>query len=263
MPDKIQLSAPILRNQRIQKDYYQLDLDAAPIAKLAKPGQFVHVQFPELQHRILRRPFSIFNVDLESGRLSIIYKIVGEGTEHLSKLAPGDVLNLLGPLGNGYTLFPKNQKGIIVAGGYGSAATYLLAKSAPVPPIILIGGRSADDILLQEDFKRLGCELKIATNDGSAGHQGMVTELLTEAIAKASNPPIAACGPNPMLKAVSKIVEKNGIDAEISLDHVMCCGVGACFACVVKRKADTPEGWAYSRACVDGPVYKASEIWWD
>ena len=263
MPDKIQLSAPIRQNQRIQHDYYQLDLDAAPIARLAKPGQFVHVQFPEFQHRILRRPFSIFDTDHESGRLSIIYKIVGEGTEHLSKLPPGTALDLLGPLGNGYTLFPANRKGIIVAGGYGCAATYLLPKNAPVPPDVLIGGRTKDDILLRQNFEHLGCELKVATNDGSEGHHGMVTELLAQAIAKAGNPPIAACGPNPMLKAISDIVEKNALDAEISLDHAMCCGIGACFACVVKCKADTPDGWIYSRACVDGPVFKASQIWWE
>ncbi|MDD4099450.1 MAG: dihydroorotate dehydrogenase electron transfer subunit [Lentisphaeria bacterium] len=263
MPDKIQTAAPIINNGRIQNDYFQLDLEVPPIARLARPGQFVHVQFPEFQHRILRRPFSIFDTDPASGRLSIIYKIVGEGTGHLSRLQPGTSLDLLGPLGNGFTAFPAGEPGVIVAGGYGCAATFMLAKSAPTPPVVLIGGRSRDDILLRQNFLQLGCDLRTATNDGSEGHHGMVTELLPALLTGPARPPVAACGPNPMLKAISDIVTTSAHDAEISLDHAMCCGIGACFACVVKCKANTPDGWTYRRACVDGPVFKASQIWWD
>lgn len=261
---KLQEDAQILANFKLQADYFQVDLQAPRIASNVHPGQFVHVQFPRFEHRVLRRPFSVYNAVDESGILSIIYKVIGEGTRHLSRLSAGDTANLLGPLGRGFTLPRHGQTPIIVAGGYGCAATYLLARRSPVPCVVLIGGRSSEDLLLTGEFADLGCEVKLATEDGSRGHQGLVTELLAEALDEApASPAVYACGPNPMLKAVSDQVLERDLDAEISLDHAMCCGVGACFACVMKMKADTPEGWEYVRTCLEGPVFKASRAYWD
>jgi dihydroorotate dehydrogenase electron transfer subunit len=261
---KFQEDAQILGNRRIQGDYYQIDLATGRIAAQVEPGQFVHLQIPTLEQHILRRPFSVYDVDPASGRLSIIYKIVGEGTRHLSEVKPGTAANLLGPLGRGYTSPTPGSTPIIVAGGYGCAATYLLAKCSPEPGICLIGGKTTGDLLLVDEFTALGTEVRVSTEDGSQGHQGLVTELLDELLAsKPVAPCIYACGPNPMLKAVGEVALKHGIDAEISLDHVMCCGVGACFTCVIKLKADNEAGWEYVRTCREGPVFKASQAYWE
>jgi dihydroorotate dehydrogenase electron transfer subunit len=260
---RIQEDALIQSNQRLQGDYYQVDMQAPAIAAATQPGQFAHVQLPRFEHRVLRRPFSIYDVDPETGRLSIIYKTVGEGTAHLSTLGEGTQLNLLGPLGVGYSAAPEGTQPIVVAGGYGCAATYLFAKRSPVPPLVLIGGRSAGDILLRQEFAALGCEVRVSTNDGSQGHAGFVTALLEQALDTADSPFVVSCGPNAMLYAVARILTERGLDGEVSLDHAMCCGVGACFACVVKMKADTPDGWEYIRTCLQGPVFKASAVHWE
>ena len=260
---RIQEDAPISRNRRLQGDYYQVDLHAPGIAAATQPGQFAHVQMPRFEHRILRRPFSIYDVDPASGRLSIVYKTVGEGTAHLATLGEGTVLNLLGPLGVGYSAAPPGTRPIVVAGGYGCAATYLFAKRSATPPLVLLGGRSAGDVLLRDEFAALGCEVRVSTDDGSLGAHGRVTALLELALDTVSSPFVVSCGPNPMLYALARILAERGLDGEVSLDHAMCCGVGACFACVVKMKADNPDGWEYVRTCLHGPVFKASNVHWE
>jgi dihydroorotate dehydrogenase electron transfer subunit len=260
---KRQETALIEANRRLQNDYFQVDFRTVSIAGDASPGQFVHVQLPAFEHHVLRRPFSIYNTDPETGRLSIIYKVVGEGTAHMSMLEAGVTADILGPLGRGYSLPEPGTSPIIVAGGYGCAATFMLAKLSPVPCTVLLGGRTQEDLLLVEEYRALGASVAVSTEDGSAGRQGLVTTLLEEVLAeKRPRPRVYACGPNAMLEAVSRIVLAHGLDAEVSLDHVMCCGVGACFACVVKLKADNPDGWEYVRTCLDGPVFQASRIYW-
>jgi len=260
---KFQGKARILANRPLQGSYFRLDLAAPTIAPVVQPGQFVHVRIPLLEHRVLRRPFSVFDVEPVRGGLSIIYKVIGEGTAHLAEIKAGIEADLLGPLGRGYTRPAPGSRPVIVAGGYGCAATYLLARRSPVPCLCLFGARTADELLLIEEFAALGCEVRIATDDGSRGHRGFVTELLEDVLASTGPAPaVYACGPNPMLQAVSRIVLKRGLDAEISLDHAMCCGVGACFACVVKQQAANPDGWEYVRTCTDGPVFKASQTVW-
>ncbi len=265
MSAKIQQDAPILANHLLQGSYFLLDLDCAPIARLVQPGQFVHVQLPRMTDRILRRPFSVFDIEPVSGRLSIVYKVVGRGTDHLARLSAGDVLNLIGPLGTGFSLPPPSITPLIVAGGYGCAATYLLAKHSCTAPLCLFGGRTSEELLLIEEYRELGAQIKLATDDGSLGHHGMVTELLEKALREQNSDQIKvyACGPDGMLKAVSEIVAKYDLTAEISLDHAMCCGVGACFACVVKMKTAHEPGWEYVRTCRDGPVFRSDQVVWE
>ena len=159
----------------------------------------------------------------------------------------------MGPLGQPFSPLPQGSA--IVAGGYGCAATYLLAKRAESKPIVLIGGRTAGDVLLKEEYEALGCDVRISTDDGSLGTKGRVTSIIPDDIRW-----IASCGPIPMLKALAEIMFQNGIDGELSMDHAMCCGVGACFACVTKVKADTPDGWRYARICSEGPVFRANSL---
>jgi dihydroorotate dehydrogenase electron transfer subunit len=254
-PPKSQVKATLLKNARIKADYFCAELEMASIPQNALPGQFVHVQIPDLSHRVLRRPFSIFNV--EQNKLSLLYKVVGEGTRQLSTIAPGKELDIVGPLGRPFSPLPG--KSIIVAGGYGCAATYLLAKNAPIKPLVLIGGRTSEDILLKEEYEALGCEVRISTDDGSMGLKGRVTQLLQQAIDGQSW--LAACGPIPMLKALAELMPSLNLKGELSLDKAMCCGVGACFACVTKVKdATSPDGWRYARVCAEGPVFNAEEL---
>lgn len=251
MTDKTQIKAILLANTRIQGDYFHAVFQAPAIAALAQPGQFIHVQIPHLQHRVLRRPFSIYNIDGEN--VEIIYKVVGEGTQQLSSIEPGEEFDLMGPLGTPFSPLPKGAA--IVAGGYGCAATYLLARRSEFKPVVLIGGRSAGDVLLKNEYEALGCDVRISTDDGSMGTQGRVTSIIPEGISW-----IASCGPIPMLKALASIMAERGIAGELSMDHAMCCGVGACFACVTKVKADNADGWRYARICSEGPVFKAADI---
>lgn len=261
---KIQETATILSNHLVRGLYYRMDLKAPQIAASVRPGQFVHLRVPGIVHRVLRRPFSVCDVDLSAGSVTLVYKVVGEGTAHMSGLDPGLLASLLGPLGVGYTLPACGSTPVIVAGGYGCAATYLLAKRSRVPCTCLLGGRTQDDLLLADEFGGLGAAVKLATDDGSCGHHGFVTDLLEEALGTLDpGAAVYACGPNAMLRRTCEIVAAKGLDAEISLDHAMCCGVGACFACVVKVKGDSEEGWRYMRTCTDGPVFKASRAVWD
>lgn len=260
-----QCDAPILINEVLQGEYRRMVLELPAIAAEAMPGQFVHLKLGELTHRLLRRPFSICDADADAGTVSVVYKIVGEGTRAMAELPIGAVVNALGPLGRGYSA-PRQGDGevILVGGGYGCAAMFLQARRCGGDCRCLFGGRTADDVLLVREFEALGCSVEISTDDGSLGHRGLVTDLLESALDTASAPPqVQACGPNPMLEAVARLVMRRGLDAEVSLDHVMCCGVGACFACVVKKKADNENGWEYVRTCLDGPVFLASEIAWD
>ena len=263
MVKSFQSDATITCNQQIQGDYYRMLLQAPDIAAAAKPGQFIHVQIPEMEHRILRRPFSISDADPAKGTLTIVYKVVGTGTAQLKKMPPGTQVNILGPRGKGFSELPTDRRSILVGGGYGCAAIYLLARKAPIPPLILLGGRSHKDIIMVDEFKALGCEVRLSTDDGSTGEKGRVTLLLEKALTEFPAGRIAACGPVPMLKAVAALCDSQQLDCEVSMDSVMCCGMGACFACVIKRKASNQQGWTYVRACQEGPVFKSTEVFWD
>ncbi|HJO93275.1 MAG TPA: dihydroorotate dehydrogenase electron transfer subunit [Victivallales bacterium] len=252
-------NAKIIRNKNVKGEYYQIDFYSPEIVKTVQPGQFVHVQVTGLRDKIFRRPFSIFNVS-NDGVLSLIYKVVGEGTDVLSKLREGIFCNLLGPLGSSYLLPENNEKALLVVGGYGSAATYLLAKKLNNQGTIFLGARNSSELILIDEYKELGFEVKIATEDGSVGKKGLVTSLLTPYL-EDENLKIYACGPNPMMYAMGKMLVDTELNVELSLDHPMCCGVGACFACVLKVKADNKQGWEYARSCKEGPVFNLKDIY--
>lgn len=253
----------IISNRVLQDGYRQVEFYVPEICAQTKPGQFVHVKIAGLRERILRRPFSICNVT-EAGILTVVYKVVGSGTEVLAELEAGAVCDLMGPLGKSYTLPSAGEIPVMVAGGYGAAATYLLARRCPTPGLLLLGARSKADLILTERFAALGFEVRTATNDGSCGHHGLVTDLVEQVIKERSgtNLRFYGCGPHGMLMALGRQLIAAGCDGELSLDHLMCCGVGACFACVIKVKADTEEGWRYARTCKEGPVFNVSEVYY-
>ncbi len=252
----------ILSNQQLQGDYREVEFYAPEIAGSAVAGQFVHVRIDERRDCLLRRPFSIHDVTPEGG-VRVVYKVVGTGTRHLAGLNPGAVCNLLGPQGRGFTAPAPDAVPVLVAGGYGAAATYLLARTARTGGVLLLGARSAGDVILTGRYRAAGFDVRVATNDGSLGQRGLVTDLLAGVEADYAGRKLFfyGCGPHPMLLALARYLQGRGLAGELSIDHLMCCGVGACFACVVKIKDGSAGGWTYARACHDGPVFPAEQVY--
>ena len=252
----------VLTHELFHGEYRLLKFSAPEIGPLVQPGQFVHLRIPRLKNAVLRRPFSIFKADGES--LSVLYKAVGQGTEAMRDIQPGEEVNLLGPLGTGFPRVGKTTTiPVLVAGGYGNAALYLQAATLPMKGVAFFGGRTAEDILCVEEFETLGWDVHVATDDGSLGVKGRVTAALDPWLEtqNAARVELFACGPNAMLKAIGGRALEQGLTAWLSMDRNMACGIGACLTCVIKRK--TEEGWEWARCCKDGPVFNADEILWE
>ena len=249
--------------------YRMLTLAAPQIAAAATPGQFVHVRVPGLEPTALRRPFSVFDGDPASGTVTVLYKVVGRGTAALAEVQPGAEIDVMGPLGYG---FPVKCSGVplLVGGGYGVAPLYflarrLLAQGVEEKPVLFVGGRTKADLLEIDRFRALGVDVRTATNDGSEGEKGFVTEPLDDALIELREAgkrfEFFTCGPDGLLKAVSQRATGTGSKGWISMDRHMVCGVGACYACVQRLKKPNGEVWN-ARCCVNGPVFKAEEIVW-
>lgn len=253
--------ATLIDIRPLAQGYSVLTFNAPAIAAVAQPGQFVHVQIPSLESSRLRRPFSIYDADKVTGKLYVLYKVVGYGTQRLATLTLGTTLNILGPIGKPFPLNPSGTP-YLVGGGYGVAPLWFLATRLPRKGILFVGGRTAADILETERFKELGWEVRIATQDGSLGEQGLVTLPLDAALAEDAQAELYACGPDGMLHAVGDRAIQHGIKGWLSLDKHMVCGVGACLACVQKIRKDGVGDEMLARVCVDGPVFESREIVW-
>jgi dihydroorotate dehydrogenase electron transfer subunit len=257
----LEQTVQIVSNERDTDSYFQIVLKAPQVAPLVQPGQFAHVRIPPLREALLRRPFSIYQVAGDT--FSILYKTVGKGTEVLSQMRPGSELSVIAPLGHGFTV-PKagGETPLLVAGGYGMAAMFLLAQRSPQKGIVFVGGRRRVDILCEKEFAAIGWQVCLTTEDGSHGDKGLVTHpLIAELKRDAKGKKIFACGPTPMLKAVGKIAEDFNVPAELSADEHMCCGVGTCLTCVIKVKSG--DSWEYQRTCTEGPVFDSRDIVWE
>ena len=252
----------VVSHEEIGAGYRYLVLAAPKMAADLMPGQFVHVKVPALESSALRRPFSVF--DAEDGKVTLLYKTVGRGTAALNAVAAGDEICVMGPLGHG---FPLKCDGVplLVGGGYGVAPLHFLAKrfvqAAGLPkPILFVGGRTKNDLLALDRFAALGIEVRTATNDGSEGVQGLVTDPLDDELAQLRHEgrkfELFACGPDPMLKAVAMRATGTGSKGWISMDRHMICGVGACYACIQKTVRGN------SRCCIEGPVFAAEDLVW-
>ena len=248
----------IIRNEFVGERYFKLNFTSVNIAKTALPGQFVNIRVDASLVPLLRRPLSIHSVDGKT--VMLLYEALGKGTEILSQRRSGEYLDLIGPLGSGFTVTPS-RTAILVAGGMGVAPLVFLAeKFQEGKPLVLIGAKTTKQILCVNEFKKIGCEVKVATDDGSSGFKGKVTDLLRKMLKRTTDngqrTTIYACGPKPMLNAVSGIAKANNIPAQVSLEEHMACGIGACLGCVL----DTTKGM--KRVCKEGPVFKAEEIIW-
>ena len=257
----VEQTVQIVSNKRDTDLYFRLIVRAPQIAPLVQPGQFVHVRILLLKEALLRRPFSIFQVSGDT--LSILYKTIGRGTEVLARMGPGEDLSMIGPLGHGFTVpQPGGETPLLVAGGYGMAALYLLAERSPQQGIVFVGGRRRVDILCEEEFRALGWEVRVTTEDGSHSEKGLVTQALqTELKRRATGRKLFACGPTAMLQAVGRLATDFKLPAELSLDEHMGCGIGVCLTCVVPIK--TGDGWEYQRTCTEGPVFDSRHVAWE
>jgi len=260
----LEQTVQIVSNERDTHSYFRLVLRAPQIAPLIQPGQFAHVRILPLMDALLRRPFSIFQVADDT--FSILYKTVGKGTSALARMHAGEEVSVIAPLGHGFTV-PKagGETPLLVAGGYGMAAMYLLAQRSPQKGIVFVGGRKRVDILCEKEFAALGWKVRATTEDGSHGEKGLVTQPLLAEIrnrkSEIGNRKLFACGPTGMLKAVGKIAEDFNIPAELSMDEHMCCGVGVCLTCVIPVK--TGDSWEYQRTCTEGPVFDSRQVVWE
>ncbi len=241
----------IVRQEQLSSDVFSMWIETKDIAANAKPGQFVSV-YSKDGSRLLPRPISI--CELDGNLLRMVYRVVGKGTDEFSGYKAGDTLDVLGPLGNGYTL--DNKKAILLGGGIGVPPMLELAKQLNCEKSIVLGYR--DVLFLNEEFEKYG-NVYIATEDGSTGTTGNVLDAIREC--GITGDVIYACGPKPMLRAIKTFAEENGMEAFISLEEKMACGIGACLACVCKTKdVDHHSHVHNARICKEGPVFNAKEV---
>ena len=236
----------IISNRKIAKNTYEMVL-AGDISHITAPGQFVNIK---LDGFYLRRPISV--CDAEGGRLTLIYKAVGEGTEAMSKMGEGAELLTLTGLGNGYDTSSSGGKPLLIGGGAGVPPMYMLARkliSEGKAPSVILGFGSADEIFYEEEFKALGCDVTVTTVDGSYGVRGFVTDGMRDK----EYTYFYTCGPEPMLKAIYNSSLTSG---QFSFEERMGCGFGACMGCSCKTK------YGNKRICRDGPVLVKEEIIW-
>lgn len=247
--------ATVVEQKKIASDVYSLWLQTEQIAKEARPGQFVSV-YSKDDSRMLPRPISICEIDRESGRLRLVYRVVGQGTEEFSHLSAGEKLEILGPLGNGFAPVEGKKKAFLMGGGIGIPPMVQLAKELDCEVQVIAGYR--DELFLTEELKANGA-LYIATEDGSAGTKGNVMDAIRENGLTADI--IYACGPKPMLRAIKAYAEEHQIMCYISMEERMACGIGACLACVCQSKEVDEHTHVHNkRICKDGPVFLSTEV---
>jgi len=280
------MKAQIASNVFLRDKYLLLEFCAPAGFTRPEPGQFLHIRIEDSFDPLLRRPLSIHDAVWQkrskNGRkkhaVRILYEVVGKGTALLAEKRPLTQIDVLGPLGRGFDLkkIGGSRCVYIVAGGMGVAPLFFVArrlregrkeKATGLKIVVLIGGRNKDHIIREKEFKDLGCEVHAATEDGSKGFKGRVTDLLKTLLPPATDgavpaagqegaPVICACGPKAMLAAVAALAQQRGLAAQVSLEEFMGCGLGACLGCVIRTVS------GYRRICHDGPVFNAEEIIW-
>lgn len=252
---KYKESATVMEQEKIASGIYSLWIRTKRIAGEAKPGQFLSLYSRE-ESRMLPRPISICEIDREGGRIRMVYRVAGKGTEEFSRLAFGDRIEVLGPLGNGFPLDTGAKKAFLMGGGIGIPPMVQLARELKTEVQVIAGYR--DESFLTGELSEHGA-LYVATEDGSAGTRGNVLDAVREHGLTADI--IYACGPGPMLRAVKAYAEERGIPCWISMEERMACGIGACLACVCRSKeVDGHTHVRNKRVCKDGPVFLSTEV---
>ncbi len=279
---------PILKNKRVAHNYFKLSLDISETDVFPQPGQFYNIRCGETTDPLLRRPFSMHRLIHEKNTvlLEILYKATGKGTKWLSKRNKGEILDIIGPFGNGFIIEDDVKNAVLVARGIGIAPLYalgesLLKKNRAINVYILMGARKEERLFYQKECGKLG-KVFHYTDDGSKGFQGKAPDLLMELLKKKSLPErfsLYACGPRNMLRELANISERFGLPGQVALESHMGCGFGSCLSCAcplkprhVKRYKHWEKPalqWSedgslvYSLVCKDGPIYDIREVDWD
>ena len=249
---------PVIEKTAISAGVYSYQILCNDVAEIARPGQFVHIKIDGFT---LRRPISICDIDRKNGTLRIVFEVRGQGTAKLTALNVGDNIDMIAPLGNGFTI-PESIDGnrcvIVVGGGIGVPPLLAVAKVMRESTTAILGFRSYDKIILGADFTAADANVITCTDDGSVGRKGRVDAALAEELAKNDVDIVFACGPEPMLKAVVGECEKVAVPCEVSLEERMGCGVGACVVCACKVNCGGVQKML--RVCKDGPVFDGKVV---
>lgn len=251
---KLVVTGRILVNEAINANVKRMVIEAPQIAKLAQPGQFVHVKKIDSVN-FLRRPFSIADADNENGTITLIYRIVGKGTAEYAKMSVGEEFSILGPIGNGFEL--KSGRPLLIGGGVGIAPLiYLSRKLKNEKPILLIGGKNKDEVFWEKYLQEFADKIYITTDDGSVGFKGFTIQLLPQILAENKIEHIYTCGPNIMMEGVAKLAHEKNIDCQVSLEKRMACGIGVCLGCTFEGKLTQKR----RKVCTEGPVFPSKEV---
>lgn len=250
----------IRRNDKIAHQIYSMTLKSLFISQRAKPGQFIHLLCGREYGALLRRPFSLSNIDKKKNEITIVYRLQGKGTQSLCERRPGEKIHALGPLGHGFTLDPSYKNVAIVGGGMGTAPIVEIIRYYREKSRVYLG--FLEEPILVEEIQKYTKDIEVFTEAGSAGKKGLVTQALAKQWRE--NPPdiVYTCGPRPMMKAVAKICEELNLPCQASMEERMGCGIGACLTCSCKTKKKEQKN-SYTRVCKEGPVYWGREIDWD
>ncbi len=255
-----QKKAEIIRVETLTPEVFRFTVHSPAIAAAARPGQFVMVRVEQGNDPLLPRPFSVHNTE-SATTFQLLFKIVGRGTSILADLEVGDRIRVFGPLGRGFTVSDDGPV-CFVAGGMGGAPLFFLAKylrlngRRPDRDIVLLGARDQSEVKpIADDFIRLGYRVETATDDGSMGHHGLVTDLfdgIGPGIVR-----VYSCGPYPMMGVVAEKCRQKNITCEVSVETIMACGVGACLGCTILKSDGS-----YAQVCKDGPVFTTDKLAW-
>jgi dihydroorotate dehydrogenase electron transfer subunit len=247
---------PIVKKVALRPDLLDVTVRCPEIAGQAQPGQFIMVR---VEGFTLRRPISI--CDAGDDRLRFVFEVRGAGTAKLAEAGVGDTLDILGPQGHGFTLADPTQPAVFVGGGIGIFPLLHACRPFGARATVLLGFRTASLISLTDDFRAAGVDLRLATDDGTCGHHGLVTELLRRRCDEGLVTGIYACGPRPMLRGVAAEALARDIPCQLSMEERMACGIGACLGCATKiRRPDGTD--TYAHVCTDGPVFDARVVVW-
>ena len=250
------IQTEITKHTQLCEDMWEMSFISPEIASIALQGQFIHIRDPNRQDPFLRRPFSICSLDRKSGRVTIIYRVVGAGTKHMATMQEGQIIDAMGPLGNWFEL--KGENPLVIGGGIGIAPLVMLAdefKAKDISVAALLGSRNKGEMFWPQFFPE-GTDIHITTDDGSLGIKGFVTAALPELLENENYDQIYTCGPEPLMAAVAKAAKEHSIECQVSLERHMACGVGACLTCACEKTDGTRV-----KACTDGPVFDATEIY--
>ena len=265
----IQYTGEVLSHRKHGEEYHSLTIVAPEIAETARPGQFVNLRPPADRYYILRRPFSICRVNRGSGwaaTIEVIFDIRGPGTAALASLRAHDPIDVIGPVGQGFAIPKNRQTCLLVGGGVGATPLFFLGeelRAAGKRVDVLCGASRASRLVNTLELKRLGAMTEFTTDDGSVGYKGLVTDLLEGMIERCGSEVIYACGPRPMLAAVSAFGIKRRIPVQVAMEEQMACGIGICMSCVAPIYNQKGTGVMQVRTCLEGPVFNGARVAWD